>query len=246
MKPCKLLLWAVAGGLPLCAATFWHGASFTPSPSAALAQTTAPSTDADASATPLPQRRMFMEYLRWRSLPMRDQEAQFSREEEYWKKFQEFMQENSPNRYLLIQRQDLRQGAPARIRMLQRWLNIEAQQTEPALYDVLIQEYKAEDRMIGLAAQLRQATRRNDADLQSTLKQQIHVEAARLVEYNLQQRALRIEDAKKLLAQEQSDLDNDTRDKEQLADDRADQVLQQADRDFRPQQGANQRSLGNP
>jgi hypothetical protein len=130
--------------------------------------------------------------------------------------------------------------------MLQRWQNIEAQQDNPALYNVLVQEYKSEDRLIGLAAQLRRAWRQNNADLQQEIKQQIRFQAGQLVDLNLQQRALRIEQVRKLLTQEQADLDADARNRDQLADDRANQVMEQVGGDFRPLPNSNQPASSQP
>jgi hypothetical protein len=245
MKRWKAILFVAAGGLPICAAVFFSAANVPgiSGPSGALAQTDdgqAATNDATSELRPLAngpgpfqQRRLLLDYLRWQSMGPQDRRNLQHREEDEWRQFLEFMKVNSPNRSQLLLRQNLRPGAPIRVRLLQRWQNMELQRNNKDLYNVLLQEFKEEDVVVGLAAQLRVARQTADSDDRiADIRQQIEETAGKLVELNLQQRRIRIDIARKLLDQEEANLEQDTTNRVSLADQRAQQLLNEANRGF--------------
>jgi len=245
MKAWKAWMWVVAGGLPLGAATLWNPTpSVPPAPDDSMPQMAladvlpdaggdpAPATEPAAqSANPFFQRRPFMDFLRWESLSPQEREQQQQREAEDWSKVIEFVRINSPNRYLLLVRQSPQAGSPTRLRLLQRWQNLEQQQrNQPALYEIHLEQFKEEDVLIGLVAQLRQARNHGNIGRAEEMRSQISAEAVKLVDLNLRDRAVRIQNAKELLGQEQARLEKDMLNRDQLAQERASALLQQAER----------------
>jgi hypothetical protein len=238
MKGWKAWMWVVAGGLPLGAATIWNPTPTRPPapddsiPQVALADVLpdaagdpAPATEpAGQPANPVFQRRPWMDFLRRESLSPQE-------EAEDWAKVIEFVRINSPNRYLLLVRQSPQAGSSTRLRLLQRWQNLEQQQrNQPALYEIHLQQFKEEDVLIGLVAQLRQARNHGNIGRVQEMRSQITAEAVKLVDLNLRDRAVRIQNAEDLLSQERARLEKDMLNKDQLAQERANAILQQAER----------------
>jgi hypothetical protein len=168
------------------------------------------------------------DFLRWQSLPYQDRQELRSREPQEWAKLTDFLKENCPNRATLLDRQSPPPGSPARARLLLRWENIQRLQHEqPDLYEVEIDQLKQEDVLIGLVARFRQAHAHQDRDRSMELWRQIEAESLKLVDLNLHERDLRLQNAQKLLANQQADLQHDEQYREQLAHSRARQFLQQ-------------------
>jgi hypothetical protein len=251
MKRHGAILWILVGvGLSYGAAAWLSGGRAPAALAAAPAQTANQTPiqsaaqsgpDAPASENPgyFPRRRLLMDFLRWQSLSPEERERQLDAQREHegeeWAGLLQFLKDNSPNRYLLVLRQSPapRPGSMARNRLLQRWLNLEQlQRNQPALYTVHVEQFKEEDVVIGLVAQLRQAINHGDDGRADELHQEIQSEAGKLVELGLHERALRIDNATALLHQEQIRLDQDKANKDKLVQQRADQIFQQAERVF--------------
>lgn len=242
MKRSGAMMWMVVGAGLLYGAAQWLSIKS----SAVLADVAQPSTAQTATPAPapdnpalFPRRRLLMDYLRWQSLGPEERDRQFEsqrqHEAEEWEGLLQFLKDNSPNRYLLVLRTtpSPRPGSLARVRLLQRWLNLELlQRTQPELYAVHVQQFREEDVVMGLAIQLRQARNHGDEGRADELTRQIHTEVAKLVDLGLHERAVRIQNLQALLRQEQGRLDQDMANKDQLVRQRADQIFQQADRAF--------------
>jgi len=247
MRKWKSLIWALAGGLPIVAATVWTGPGVSArwGVESAAAQTTDGSASADGNASSpdssapvrngFVQRRQWMDDLRWYSMSPQDRQAVRDREEVAWNELMSFLRENARNRYDILRKHEPEFASPLRTALLQRWQNmVQVRQTQPALYDLMVQQFQAEDRLIGLAARLRRANKLGLTQLQGQLKDQIRAVAGELVELNLSQRAAQIENLRRLLDQQQADLARDTQNKNQLIEARTRRILQQADTAVRP------------
>lgn len=256
MRNLKTLIWAVAGGLPICAAILWVGGAAgigSSDPGQALAQTTdAPTsemgtnqpvrtqvlgtspqqTETPGAGTAYQSRRELLDFLRWQNLSPEDRrmdrQVQSEQEVEEWARLLEFLRDNSHNRYLLVLRVAPQPGSVLRNKLMQQWLVLSQQQrTNPALFDIHVQEFKEEDVVIGLAAEMRRARRANDRDSLKTLRKKIRDEAVKLVELNFAERELRIKNAQELVDQQQKLLEQDRQTKDHLADERGRQLMQQ-------------------
>jgi hypothetical protein len=250
MKQRRLILWTLLGGLPICAiAAIWAEVISDANSDPAWAQTagvssaevsedkpvhteaTAPAR-ADGQGSPPAPRQAMRDFLRWEALTpdqrRLDRQMQFEDEATEWSKLLEFLRTNSHNRYLLILHVGPQPGSPLRNRLMQRWLTVEVlQRTDPALYDIHVQEFREEDVVIGLAAEMRRARRAGDSDRLQDLRSQVRQSATKLVELNFDERELRIQDAQRLLDQEKARLDTDRAQKDHLVDERSRALMQQ-------------------
>ena len=248
-----VILWTLLGGLPICAiAAIWAEVIADVNSDPAWAQTAGvnsaevsenkpihtvataapPQQHADSQSTANPPRQAIRDFLRWEDLTPEqrrlDRQMQLGDEATEWSKLLEFLRSNSHNRYLLILHVAPQPGSPLRSRLMQRWLTVEQlQRTDPALYDVHVQEFREEDVVIGLAAEMRRARRSGNTDALGHLRAQVRDSAAKLVELNFAERSLRIQDAQRLLDQEKVRLDHDRAQKERLIDQRSRQLMQQ-------------------
>jgi len=200
------------------------------------AQEPAPSSSQD-NQTPASlgsARRRLLDSLRWESLTpdqrRADLQLQSQQEQDEWQRLVEFLQKNSHNRYMLLirMRQAPEPGSPTRTNLMQRWLQLEQlERTNPALFDLRVQEFREEDTMIGLAAEMRRARRANDQDSLNSLREKVHAEAVKLVDLDFAERELRIKNAQFLLDQEKNRLDQDRLNKDNLAGQRGRRLMQQ-------------------
>jgi|GEM_PF-4346536 len=150
------------------------------------------------------------------------------REDQTWSDFMSFADQNSPYRFRLLTRQPLIPFSQQRQRLLQRYQTMQqTKQNQPELYQLQVRQFKEEDNIIGLTAQLRQAKNSPNAALRERLKAQIRNEAATLVDIDLQERQLRIQNLEKVLNQEKTRLQQDTDNRQQRTDSRADQIINQ-------------------
>jgi hypothetical protein len=221
--------WAIlAASLMISAAGLWAATTD------AIADSTPPAAPASPTAPMRAyQRRLSMDYLRWQAADPQEQAIQSQREAEEWTKLVGFIKENSPNRYLLLLRQTPAPlpGSMVRFRLLQRWLNLEQlQRNQPDLYAIRVDQFKAEDAMIGLVAEFRQARRHTDFGRVRDLKARIRAQAAKLVDLNLRDRQLRLKNIQAALSQQESQLAQDMLNRDKLVDERANQILSRTDR----------------
>ena len=152
------------------------------------------------------------------------------REAEAWGNFLAFLKNNSPNRYQLLTHLNPPPGSPSRVRLLQRWLILRRQdRTQPAMYAIHVQQFREEDAVLGFVADLKLAKSRHDDTGVEKAKAAIGAESGKLVALNLQERMLRVQAVEKLLDEERGRLERDTANRDQLASERAQQIIQRAE-----------------
>jgi hypothetical protein len=105
---------------------------------------------------------------------------------------------------------------------------MEQQHNQPELYGVLLTQFKDEDAVLGLAAQLRMAIMRHEGeDRINTIRSEIQDAAGRLVKDNLEERRIRIEETRALLDKEEATLEADNGKFNSLVEQRARQIFNQ-------------------
>jgi len=151
------------------------------------------------------------------------------KESEQWTSFMDFFKDHSPRRFLILSRQFPQANSPMRQRLLARWMTMQQiQANQPKLYGKMVEQFEVEDKLFGLAAELRQATRRGNAQRAAQATAEIRAEAANLVDLNLAERQLRLENSRRLLDQVEARLNQDQQNRDQTAQQRADQLVRQA------------------
>lgn len=175
---------------------------------------------------------LLRDFLRWEQLTpdQRRQERQLEseNESEEWTRFIEFLRNNSHNRYMMVIRLAPRQGSMVRNRLMQVWLTIEQEErTNPSLFDVHVQQFRVEDTVFGLAAELRRARRAGNSSAMNEIEGKIHDQAGKLVDLDFAERDIRIQNAQRLLDQQKSLLAKDQERKDSLTDQRTQRLLAQ-------------------
>jgi phenylpropionate dioxygenase-like ring-hydroxylating dioxygenase large terminal subunit len=231
MKAYRTISWLLVGGI--CC---WAAAAWMDGPAAAAAAPTTRPAPATAAAQPPPgPPRRFSGPPPRRFGPPRLPPPD-------WNNFMKFMRENAPNRYLLLQEQETRLAPRMRQNWLQRWRNIvQLKHNQQDLFGAELSAFKQEDVLVGLMAQLRQATsdsQNPDRQRIRDLKKQIVDAMGQLVEFNLKARSLRIQQAEKIIAQQKAQLKRDEKNKQRMALMRAAQIIRRAeDMSGRPDPG---------
>ncbi|MGA2230820.1 MAG: hypothetical protein ABSH22_07965, partial [Tepidisphaeraceae bacterium] len=236
MSGMKKLLCAAAGAWVLCAAGSWFSAtSVWTGVQPALAQAAgAPGRGQQARPqNPQGRQQRILEYLRQPDLTPQERAHELDlirqNEEQEWGNFLSFFKEVSPNRYRSMQLRPPLPGAPVRLSLMQRWLNLQQyKQTEPELYGMHVEQFRVEDEIFGLAAQLRVATRRGNSSQANIVRAQIKVQADKLVDLNLSERAAQIEYARKQLDQQEATLNDDKANIAKLYQQREGSILQES------------------
>jgi hypothetical protein len=219
MKQWKAKVWGLSAGLLVCAATVWTG----PGSNSAFGQNGGGGGGGGGGAG---GQRLLMEQLRLYGMSPQERQNAMAREKAAWENLLAFLKEHAPNRYNILMRQQPLPRTLVRMRLIQRWMNMEQTRiSEPALYDLMVEQFHDEDHVIGLVAQLRLANRDKNTSVESDLKDQIRAAASTLVKLNLNQRQLQIQHAEEQLDQQKADLARDTANADQLSAQRADQII---------------------
>jgi hypothetical protein len=182
------------------------------------------------------QRMSMLEYLRQRTLNPSDMEAEQNllqeNERAEWNSFLGFAAINAPNLTARLGR--LGQNDPTRVGLMQRWLNMEQLQEnkQTELYDLDVEQFKHEDVVRGLTQQVATATRNRRPGRVTQLTQQLKAEMEVLVGINLNQRALQIENAQKLLDEAKTKLQLDQTNKQKLVEEKTNDILQKVKNAF--------------
>ena len=223
MRNLKTILWGLAAGSAVCAATIWSGPGSGGAfgPGAAWAQARG-DTSSHMSAK---QRADLMYDLRLDSMSDEDKEALKKSRTDGWKAFLEFLKVNAPNRYDILTKQQMSLGSQQQTRLMQRWLNMEQLKTSQRdMYDLMVQQFTTEDRLIGLAARLLLSSRKHDGN-ETGIEKEIRAQAFVSEELSLSQRNLRIQNEQRALDQQRTDWQQDTKNQKQLADERAQAII---------------------
>ncbi len=133
--------------------------------------------------------------------------------EEEWGQVQQFMKENSPQRWQAYQdlsgeqQEKLKMTIARRYRMLQFLKN-----NEPEMYDVRLKRMGVEDQIFGLTRELKSATPADRPKIEEKLKSKL----GDLVDLGIQEHQARIQRFQKLISQEQDQLSREQSNREQI------------------------------
>lgn len=134
---------------------------------------------------------------------------------EEWQVISEFMQENFPNRWAVYQQvsstpgremlaRELRRRIVGRYRQLERIRN-----DNESLYNITIEQAKAEDRVWGTVRTWRELSEKNADSERASVLEKLRSEVRVLLERNFKERETRLNNIRQALEREQKQLEED-------------------------------------
>lgn len=134
---------------------------------------------------------------------------------EEWQVISEFMQENFPNRWAVYQQVSSTPGREMLARELRRRIAIRYRQLErirqdnESLYDVTLQQAKAEDQVWGTVRAWRELSEKASDSERTSVLEKLQSEVRALLERNFKERETRLNNIRQALEREQKQLDED-------------------------------------
>ena len=147
--------------------------------------------------------------------------------DEQWEEIQKFMREVSPRRTAAYDDMSADNKPLVKKLVVARYDFIQnLKKDDPALYDVTVDKWKAEDSIFGILKDLHDSNKKVEDDDKKALREQV----SKLIDSNFKERDLRIEKAKKSLSEAVARLDEDKKNKDNLVDDKLNQYLREGAR----------------
>jgi hypothetical protein len=136
-----------------------------------------------------------------------------------------FMRENSPNRLRIWM--NMRYGMAKfgmRLNMLRKWTALQdlKRNGDTEIYDVQLKQFQLEDQIVGVAQRINSTSASDERD---SLKRDITDMANQLFDLQIKERQIRINRLQQLLNAAQKRVGDDTRDRQQIIQERIDKLL---------------------
>jgi hypothetical protein len=142
-----------------------------------------------------------------------------------------FMEKNAPNRLRVINESDAYGNFPVRNELLKRWRDYRfVAEHFPEVADLRVKRFQIEDEIFGLELQVRR-----DPSLLDTIRPEIKLKAAELVNLSIQEHQRRIVKLQTLLTQEQQRLATEQSAQDAEVNARTQRIMERIERDM-PQQ----------
>jgi hypothetical protein len=145
-----------------------------------------------------------------------------------WDDMVRFMQKNAPIRARVIDESDAWDNLTARNALLKRWRDYRfVEEHFPEVADLRVKRFQIEDQIYGLELQARR-----DPSVLESIRPQIRLKAAELVNLSIEERQLRIAKLQSLLAQEQKRLTDEQTQQDQEVNQRTQHIMERIEREL--------------
>jgi hypothetical protein len=145
-----------------------------------------------------------------------------------WDEMIQFMQKNAPIRAHVIDESDAWDNLPARNALLKRWRDYRfVAEHFPEVADLRVKRFQIEDQIFGLELQVRR-----DPSVLDSIRPEIRLKAAELVDLSIEERQLRIAKLQNLLSQEQKRLADEQSQQDAEVNQRTQRIMERIEREL--------------
>ncbi len=145
-----------------------------------------------------------------------------------WDDMIKFLQTNAPHRARVIDETDAWDNPTARNALLKRWRDYRfVEEHFPEVADLRVKRFQIEDQIFGLELQVKR-----DPSILESIRPEIRLKAAVLVDLSIQERQRRIAKLQNLLQQEQQRLADEQTQQNAQVDQRTQRIMDRIERDM--------------